>query len=1099
MNKFYAILFVLLVVLVVCSAAVSAEYCENLNTKISGTVNGGVYVGGGHGSDGNGPPGEDPYEQDFSVPSGTIKWARLYTGVWASGNSDGWINISFYDGTGYTSHNAYVNTSYENTSAYGGPNDEEDGYYVACGYGNYWYYWNVTDIVSNGYNNATVTTNGFDVGTVQGISLVVVYEDGGDEITYWINQGLIYLGTGDTACSCRRTESTTWFNGTMDTTQNATLWTEYFVGEPSPEYDYLEFNGHNFTTFAPDTADGSGTTPDDTWTNNRLDIDRWVIDKDWIDPSSNDLKFIRGSDTATRAVLAVFLSEPPAPDLLVSDIDTLVERDGQTPMELVANHVYTINATILNAGNLDATGFNLTFDEDGTLKNDTGLTGLGATDEEIVQFDWSNSAGSYSLKVTADAYNAVTESCETNNASTDSVTVHPKTGLADLAIDADDITFHPAHANHAANNNTIVRVKVRNEGYMDAGSTDNEFKVQLRHGATTMDETTTWLRAKCYRFVEFEVSLPEGPNTVTVELDPDGIVSETSTANNVASDSVNIATCRIMDTHEYGDSSTYNGPLSDYTDVDMFDVVKLAPEGTSPVELLKSVAITTEEGASAPIKSVDGLKQNSTLRYYWYPFANGIPIPWGDWETYPLRAGDTIHWDILNWVNSPSPDSYKAKPVEDYPEPFLHGYNDTVHNATIVYPDELCYPAKADAIESGLLAAGVPGGRISKKAVGDVTLSDKQNNNLILLGTPSNNPIIEDINSQHTDVGMPVYFDGNQMTDDYDDTTYVGGVIEACDNPYDNGGDWTEAWKDTGPSIWLAAAVEDYWAYKAADMLAGDPDKLDRFWKNRKPHLTPTWDGTDVILDWSNWPETCTSFNIYITNNLTTGFPATPNVTGVMGTTWTDTNAGVSDQRYYKVTCSATSEQIEGNVSKITYGLKNGRNWITMPSMNSPITSADELIKDIQPNCDKVGWWNPTSQQMETYGKLPFPPWYGGTNFEVKPARGYEVKVTADTTWTVVGWVPSLCPIELITGRNWIGMPFNTTINDAYELIRAIDDTAQPSGVCDKVGWWNPTSQQMETYGKLPFPPWYGGTNFEVKPARGYEVKVTADTTWTPQ
>ena len=65
---------------------------------------------------------------------------------------------------------------------------------------------------------------------------------------------------------------------------------------------------------------------------------------------------------------------------------------------------------------------------------------------------------------------------------------------------------------------------------------------------------------------------------------------------------------------------------------------------------------------------------------------------------------------------------------------------------------------------------------------------------------------------------------------------------------------------------------------------------------------------------------------------------------------------------------------------------------------NTMIEDADELIKDI-PNHDAVGWWNSTSQQMEVYSKLP-PPWYfGGINFDVKPARGYEVTVTTDTTW----------------------------------------------------------------------------------------------------
>jgi hypothetical protein len=1022
MKREYVITIMLLAVLVVCSAPVSAEYCEDLNTKINGTVDGGVYVGGGHGLD------VSPYPQDFNVPAGNIKWARLYTGVWASGNSGGWINISFNNGTGYTDHNAEVTTGYT-----GGSNTEDDGYYAACGYGHYWYYWNVTDIVKNGaINNATVTTSGFDVGDVSGITIVVVYEDGGESVYYWINQGYIYLGTSDTGCSCARSQSTSTFSGTMDTTKNATLWTGYIVGEPYPEDDILEFNGNRFDV--DDTADGSGITRDSSWTNNRLDLDKWSIDKNWIGPASNDLKFIRGNDSATRAVLAVFISEPPEPDLTVTDIDTFVEQDGQTPTALVANHTYAINVTVQNIGNLDAGAFNMTFEEDGVLKNTSSLTGLGAGDEHVSTYYWTNLAGSYNLNATADAGGEVNESYEDNNATTKPVTVLDDTGPADLVIAPDDITFHPAHADHAANNNTIVRVKVRNEGTVDAGSdAGSVFKVQLVTSGGSVNKTT-WLRAMSYRFVEFETTLPEGSNSVTVNLDPDGNITESSTANNSAGNTANIVECSIWNTHGYGDDSTYNGPLSGNTNVDMFNVVKLAPEGASPVELLKSIAVSTTAGSSTPIKSVDGLEDNETMRYYWYPFVNGIPVPWGDWETYPLHADDSIHWDILKYVNSPDPSGFKARPVMDYPESFLHGYNGTVYNVTIVYPDELCYQDKADAIESGLIDAGVPAGRISKNTTGDVTSGDKQNNNLILLGTPSNNPLIADINSQRLDVGLPVYFSGSQMIDDSDDTAYdVGGVIEACDNPYD-GADWM----DTGPSVWLAAAAEDYWAYKAADMLASDTGKLDRFWAIRKPYLVPTWDGTDVNLDWSNWPGTGTSFDVYITNNLTAGFPATPDAT-VTGTSWTDTNAGSDDQRYYNVACNATGEQIEGVVYKINYTLYTGANWASYPNINLPVTNANILIKAI-PNCNKVAWWNSTSQSAESYFTVPFPPFYMGTNFNVKPARGYEVQVTTSGVWTVVGWVPPIDSIRLKTGANWIGMPFNTTIGNADGLIKDISN-----------------------------------------------------------
>jgi hypothetical protein len=40
-------------------------------------------------------------------------------------------------------------------------------------------------------------------------------------------------------------------------------------------------------------------------------------------------------------------------------------------------------------------------------------------------------------------------------------------------------------------------------------------------------------------------------------------------------------------------------------------------------------------------------------------------------------------------------------------------------------------------------------------------------------------------------------------------------------------------------------------------------------------------------------------------------------------------------------------------------------------------------------------------------------------------------------------------------------MPFNTTIEDADELIKDMPNH-------DAVGWWNSTSQQMGVYSKLP-------------------------------
>jgi len=56
-----------------------------LQTIKHGTVNGSIYVGGGHGMEYT-----TSYTQNFTVPNGTMKWARLYV----SAKDTLWINLS---------------------------------------------------------------------------------------------------------------------------------------------------------------------------------------------------------------------------------------------------------------------------------------------------------------------------------------------------------------------------------------------------------------------------------------------------------------------------------------------------------------------------------------------------------------------------------------------------------------------------------------------------------------------------------------------------------------------------------------------------------------------------------------------------------------------------------------------------------------------------------------------------------------------------------------------------------------------------------------------------------------------------------------------
>jgi hypothetical protein len=103
-------------------------------------------------------------------------------------------------------------------------------------------YYNVTDLVCAGSLNTAVvskinsTVGGFD-GRVYGIMLVAVYEDGSNEVQYWINDGsdcLNYITPND--------DGITHFDGLLlDNTTTARLTMVHLTGyEPSCD-DCLQF------------------------------------------------------------------------------------------------------------------------------------------------------------------------------------------------------------------------------------------------------------------------------------------------------------------------------------------------------------------------------------------------------------------------------------------------------------------------------------------------------------------------------------------------------------------------------------------------------------------------------------------------------------------------------------------------------------------------------------------------------------------------------------------------------------------------------------------------------------------------------------------
>ena len=245
-----------------------------------GTINGGVYVDGGHGV------GFSPYTQSFNVPEGEVKWARLYVGVWGGNEENtGSVAVTFND-------------KELETLELEGEADTNSNVYCS-GHGVYWIVYDVTGNQATSPVDAVVTTSGAIDGRVYGVVLVAVYEDPyGQEVQYWINEGNVNLhGPGWSGEHGTNDEAVTEFTGTVDVDKfaMARLSVVYLTGTPGLN-DYIYFNNQKL-------CDGDNC---DDIANSKQSFDIKTFDViDYIEKEANKAIFELGDEDYLHPVLAV--------------------------------------------------------------------------------------------------------------------------------------------------------------------------------------------------------------------------------------------------------------------------------------------------------------------------------------------------------------------------------------------------------------------------------------------------------------------------------------------------------------------------------------------------------------------------------------------------------------------------------------------------------------------------------------------------------------------------------------------------------------------------------------------------------------------------
>jgi len=382
-------------------------YPDKLDEVAHGTLKGGVYVGESRGL------GFTPYEQTFELPEEvTVKWARLYIGVWGGTERyEGWVHTTFNgDDLGKT--------------FLGGVND--DNPYVYCSsHGSYWVYYNVTDMVVPGLNVGIADTsrgergNKLD-GRVYGIILVVIYEDkNGAEVSYWVSDGNPSLhgkGWAGAVPSINDFASVDFSGDINQANVKAAHLTVTYLAGHAGEPDYLEFNGHEVGgTDVANNADGE-TYGIDLKT---LDVTRYI-------QAENSLLFLRGKDVNgdgiidvddegnlegeyyLHPVLAVLAVEHKTPEKTAPDFTVQLEFGNLTEGENI------LRAVVNNYGRLYEGEVRLAILVDNSEVY-SGAVRMDASGIKQVAIPWNAAYGPHTITAEVDAGNAVQESNENNN------------------------------------------------------------------------------------------------------------------------------------------------------------------------------------------------------------------------------------------------------------------------------------------------------------------------------------------------------------------------------------------------------------------------------------------------------------------------------------------------------------------------------------------------------------------------------------------------------------------------------------------------------------------------------------------------------------
>lgn len=241
--------------------------------------------------------------------------------------------------------------------------------------------------------------------------------------------------------------------------------------------------------------------------------------------------------------------------------------------------------------------------------------------------------------------------------------------------------------------------------------------------------------------------------------------------------------------------------------------------GETAMDALEKISDVTNNYGGGFVESINGIKSTyaseNGAENDWFYYVNGMLSPIGA-SDYVLCPGDVERWDFHYWGS----DRVTTAIIAEYPEPFAHGFHGKVRSTTIVYSD--VFHREAYDLQQSLNASGISA---SLKLFDELSNSEKDNNNLILIDTADNKLVLE-LNNNAKNLGWFIEFKNEKIVTftEYGEKDQVfdyGGVIIATQNSWNPKGNWN------GENVvWVLSGITTEDVTEAAEILINNHEGI---------------------------------------------------------------------------------------------------------------------------------------------------------------------------------------------------------------------------------------------------------------------------------